>query len=140
MIRRIHQSTLAARDWLARQEALAQTYDAEGHSDRARAVRKLDVLEVKGTAEEGEDAQTLGRGVSVMEWTGPGVWTDAVMAFVLFPFLFRLDFLSVDYFVFGNRYLKARYDVPWPTLQHLQGIFFFFFLLLQSLLLCPKVC
>ena len=66
----------------------------EGDSREAKRVEALSLFDVKG--DEGESERALGVGVSVMEWTGPGVWTDSVMS-----------------------YLRAEYGISWPIFKDL---------------------
>jgi len=54
---------------------LVSKLEAEGKDAEAEKVKKLKVLMTKAGEVEG-----LEGGVSVMAWTGPGVWTDGVFA------------------------------------------------------------
>jgi len=54
---------------------LVSKLESEGKKEEAEKVRKLRVLMTKSGEVEG-----LEGGVSVMDWTGPGVWTDGVFA------------------------------------------------------------
>lgn len=49
--------------------------EAEGKKKEAKKVKELNVLTMKAGEVEG-----LEGGLSVMDWTGPGVWTDGVFA------------------------------------------------------------
>lgn len=96
VLRRISLANAQASTWLAARTKLVDQLRAEGKVRQAADVQNLDVFETKGT--ENEYAKTLGPGVSVMEWTGPGVWTDSVMS-----------------------YLKTEYGLSWPAFKDLRS-------------------
>lgn len=77
VVRRILASSSRVAAWTAARDAKVVELEAAGRLEDAEKVRRLDVTETKA-----KEARKWGlkKGVSVMDWTGPGVWTDAVFS------------------------------------------------------------
>jgi alpha 1,6-mannosyltransferase len=69
VLRQITHQTANAIDWRSKQSQLVQDLVKAGESERAEKINRASIL-----SEPKE-----GGPVGVMDWTGPGVWTDAVL-------------------------------------------------------------
>ncbi|KAJ9108941.1 hypothetical protein QFC21_000263 [Naganishia friedmannii] len=87
VLRQITHQTGKAIDWRSRQSQTVQELVKAGESERAEKINRASIL-----SEPKE-----GGPVGVMDWTGPGVWTDAVL-----------------------RYLRVKFGLRWTDLQNLQ--------------------
>lgn len=90
VLRRILLASERANRWEGQRDELARQLRAEGRTEQAERVEGMRVTTMKaGEADdvweeqEGtkrKEGEVLAGGVSVMDWTGPGVWTDGVVA------------------------------------------------------------
>jgi alpha 1,6-mannosyltransferase len=80
VLRRILIASERAKVWTEKRDALAKRLRQEGRDKEAKKVEGWKVLTHKGADEDEEIRGEVGTGVSVMDWTGPGVWTDGVFA------------------------------------------------------------
>ncbi|KAG8991542.1 membrane-bound alpha-1,6- mannosyltransferase Initiation-specific [Tulasnella sp. JGI-2019a] len=87
VISRVASATARAKAWSEDRDKRVEALQEAGKVDEAKALASIPV----------HDNGDNGGHMSVMEWTGPGVFTDAVF-----------------------RYLEARYGVTWPALRMLE--------------------
>lgn len=73
VVRRILLASTQAANWRSRQAERVRELEVAGDQEAAKRVREASVIKWKG-------GDGLEEGVSVMDWTGPGVWTDAVFS------------------------------------------------------------
>ena len=67
---RILHRTAQAVDWAHEHERIVKILNDQGRYDEAKAVRAATVV----------NEPSHGGPLGVMAWTGPGIWTDAVMS------------------------------------------------------------
>ena len=116
-ILRILHSTAKAVDWTHTHADHLQQYKDQGKS-ASEAYKELTGVNVL-------DEPSMGGAVGVMDWTGPGLFTDAVMRLVVLsgPLFRGLQSSSCD--EVSSRwlmcsYLNVRYGMVWTDLKDLR--------------------